>query len=51
MVAEVSAQIAPAAQSQAQAQSWPSRGVAWFGLAAIILATMLNPRIRLQAAE
>ncbi len=43
MVAEVSgAAISQAADARPQAQPWPARGAAYYGLAVIILATMLN---------
>ena len=43
MVSEVSgAAAAQAAQPSAAAQGWPARGAAYYGLAVIICATMLN---------
>ena len=43
MVSEASgAAVAQAAQPRAAAQSWPARGVAYYGLAVIIFATALN---------
>src|SRR5882724_11374650 len=43
MVAEVSgAAISQAADARPQAQPWPARGAAYYGLAVINLATMLN---------
>jgi hypothetical protein len=34
--------VAPTEHTESGAQSWPSRGAAYYGLAVIILATMLN---------
>ena len=43
MVSEASgAAVAQAAQPMAAEQSWPARGVAYYGLTVIIFATALN---------
>src|ERR1700751_2579079 len=42
MVAEVPGVIAPAADAGPQAQGWPARSAAYYGLFVIILATALN---------
>ena len=42
MVAEVPGAIGQGAQPRAQAQGWPARSVAYYGLTVIILATALN---------
>ena len=42
MVAEVPGAIAPVADAGPQAQGWPARAAAYYGLAVIILATALN---------
>ena len=42
MVAEVPGAIAPVVDAGRQAQGWPARSAAYYGLFVIILATMLN---------
>jgi len=42
MVAEAPGAIAPAADAAPQAQGWPARSAAYYGLFVIILATALN---------
>ena len=42
MVAEVPGAIAPVADAGPQAQGWPARSAAYYGLFVIILATALN---------
>jgi MFS family permease len=42
MVGNISAAITPAAKPVPVVQRWPARGVAYYGLTVIILATMLN---------
>src|SRR5437868_12263510 len=42
MVADIPAAVAPEVSSPPDVQPWPARGIAYYGLTVIILATMLN---------